>query len=110
MTDIIIKNTKNNKIPNWVKRSLNPASPMTKNNETVKLISYDNKVAPTIVRIGTRGKGKFLKLTNEQAIQRANKNNTFLEFNTNKQAENFAKTFSNIIPSTYKGKPRRTSK
>jgi len=109
MTDIIIKNIKNNKLPNWVKRSLNPISPMTKNNETVKLISYDNKVAPTIVRIGTRGKGKFLKLSKEDAIKRANKNNTFLEFNTNKQAENFAKNFSSIIPRTYKNKPRRTS-
>jgi len=98
------------KKPRWLMRALNPRSPMTENNETVKLISYDNRVAPTIVRIGTRGKGKFLKLTNEEAIQRANKNNTFLEFSTNKQAENFAKNFSNLVPHEFKGKPRRTSK
>ena len=68
------------KKPRWLTRALNPRSPMTENNETVKLISYDNRVAPTIIRIGTRGKGKFVKLTNEEAIKRANKNNTFLEF------------------------------
>jgi len=98
------------KKPRWLTRALNPRSPMTENNETVKLISYDNRVAPTIIRIGTRGKGKFVKLTNEEAIKRANKNNTFIEFATNKQAESFAKNFSKIIPSTFKGKPRRTSK
>tara|TARA_B100001094_G_scaffold196362_1_gene190285 strand:+ start:752 stop:1066 length:315 start_codon:yes stop_codon:yes gene_type:complete len=98
------------KKPRWLMRALNPRSPMTENNETVKLISYDNRVAPTIIRIGTRGKGKFVKLTNEEAIKRANKNNTFLEFATNKQAEKFAKNFSNIIPNTFKNKPRRISK
>jgi len=98
------------KKPRWLMRALNPRSPMTENNETVKLISYDNRVAPTIIRIGTRGKGKFVKLTNEEAIKRANKNNTFLEFATSKQAEKFAKNFSTIIPNTFKNKPRRTSK
>jgi hypothetical protein len=100
----------NNKKPRWLMRALNPRSPMTEDRETIKLISYDNRVAPTIIRIGTRGKGKFIKLTNEEAIKRANKNNTYLEFSNSKQADKFAKNFSKLIPTTFRNKPRRTSK
>jgi hypothetical protein len=89
---------KNRKIPNWLNRALDVTSPMTYGSETIKLISYDNKVAPTVIRVGTKTKGKFIKLTADEAIKRANKNNTFLEFANEEQAEMFAKNFSKIIP------------
>ena len=89
---------KNQIIPNWLTRALDPSTPMTYASETVKLINYDNKVAPTVIRVGTKTKGKFIKLTPDEAMKRANKNKTFLEFANEEQAEMFAKNFSKIIP------------
>lgn len=83
----------------WQKRALDPNSPMTKNNESVRTMSTEHKgkeiLFPTIRMID----GELKKLSPEEAKQYALVNNDYKEFVSPNQAEAWSKSFSNLIDS-----------
>ena len=83
----------------WQERALDPNSPMTKNNESVRTMSTEHKgkeiLFPTIRMID----GELKKLSPEEAKQYALVNNDYKEFVSPNQAEAWSKSFSNLIDS-----------
>ncbi len=86
-------------MPDWMKRALDPRSPMTKDNESVRTMSSEYKgkeiLYPTIRMID----GKLKKLSPEEAKQYALVNKDYKEFVSPNQAEAWSKSFSNLIQS-----------
>ena len=86
----------------WMERALDPNSPMTKDNESVRTASseYQGKeiLYPTIRMID----GKLKKLSPEDAKQYALVNKDYKEFVSPNQASAWSKSFSNLIDSNRK--------
>ena len=86
----------------WQKRALDPDSPTTKDNETVRTTSSEYRgkeiLYPTIRMIN----GKLKKLSDEEAKQYALVNKDYKEFVSPNQAEAWSKSFSNLIDSNRK--------
>ena len=86
----------------WQKRALDPDSPTTKDNETVRTTSSEYRgkeiLYPTIRMID----GKLKKLSDEEAKQYALVNRDYKEFVSPNQAEAWSKSFSNLIDSNRK--------
>ena len=82
---------------NWQKRALDPDSPTTKDNETVRTTSSEYRgkeiLYPTIRMIN----GKLKKLSDKEAKQYALVKNDYIEFVSPNQAEAWSKSFSNLI-------------
>ena len=59
------------KMAQWLERAMDPSTPTTKNNETVRTVDYEQDgvmyVAPTLRMID----GKLVRLEDEQAVQEA---------------------------------------
>ena len=86
----------------WMQRALDPNSPMTKDNESVRTTSSEYRgkeiLYPTIRMID----GKLKKLSDEEAKQYALVNRDYKEFVSPNQAEAWSKSFSNLIDSNRK--------
>jgi len=81
------------KRPDWLKRALDPNTPMTEANETVRTMSVDGKLFPTVRMIN----GKLVKLGDKAAEDYAMLRNDFIQFETDKQATEFSKQLSRMI-------------
>ena len=83
----------------WMERALDPNSPMTEDNESVRTASSEYRgkeiLYPTIRMID----GKLKKLSPEEAKQYALVNKDYKEFVSPNQASAWSKSFSNLIDS-----------
>lgn len=89
----------NDKLPSWLKRSLDPTTPMTDDNETMRTIDVeiDGKMylIPTI-RMGEDG--KLYKLKDKEAIKKAKELGDALLVPEGIDPTEFSKTLSDIVP------------
>ena len=81
------------KLPAWAKRALNPDTPMTVAKETVRTMSMDNRLFPTIRMIN----GKLVKLKPEQAYDMSIERGDFIQFDSEAEATAFSKKLSKMI-------------
>ena len=81
------------KLPAWARRALDPNTPMTEARETVRTMSMDNRLFPTIRMIG----GKLVKLKPEQAYDMSIERGDFIQFDSEAEATAFSKKLSNMI-------------
>ena len=81
------------KLPAWARRALDPDTPMTEARETVRTMSIDNRLFPTIRMIG----GKLVKLKPEQAYDMSIKRGDFIQFDSEAEATAFSKKLSKMI-------------
>jgi len=90
-----------NNIPTWLLRALDPSTPMTDDNETMRTIDVemDGKkyLIPTI-RINE--KGKLYKLNNKEAIEKAKELGDALLVPEGRDAKEFSKALSDAVPVT----------
>ena len=75
------------------KRALDPDTPMTVAKETVRTMSIDNKLFPTIRMIN----GMLVKLKPEQAYDMSIERGDFIQFDSEAEATAFSKKLSNMI-------------
>ena len=88
-------------VPDFIKRSLNKDTQSLEINgqpATVRMMQQDNYAFPSIFPLNTPMGRVLTELPPEQAMQRAFKEGEYLEFNTEQEADFFAKNFTNIIP------------
>tara|TARA_R100001015_G_C4470915_1_gene54624 strand:- start:132 stop:440 length:309 start_codon:yes stop_codon:yes gene_type:complete len=81
------------KQPAWMKRALNPNTPMTEARETIQTISIDGRLFPTVRMID----GKLKKLSVDDAYNMAMEKKDFIEFDTDKAATSFSKMLSKMV-------------
>ena len=81
------------KLPAWARRALDPDTPMTEARETVRTMSMDNRLFPTIRMIG----GKLVKLKPEQAYDMSIERGDFIQFDSEAEATAFSKKLSKMI-------------
>ncbi len=81
------------KLPAWAQRALDPDTPMTEARETVRTMSIDNRLFPTIRMIG----GKLVKLKPEQAYDMSIERGDYIQFDSEAEATAFSKKLSNMI-------------
>ena len=81
------------KLPAWARRALDPDTPMTEARETVRTMSIDNRLFPTIRMIG----GKLVKLKPEQAYDMSIERGDFIQFDSEAEATAFSKKLSKMI-------------
>jgi hypothetical protein len=82
-----------NQPPAWMSRALNPETPMTEARETVRTISMDGKLFPTIRMID----GVLTKLSDKDAYDFAIKEGDFVQFENDAAATEFSKMLSKLI-------------
>jgi len=80
-------------LPGWARRALNPSTPMSEARETVRTMSMDNKLFPTIRMID----GKLTRLSPDEAYNMAIEMNDYIEFENEADATAFSKRLSNMI-------------
>jgi hypothetical protein len=88
-------------VPDFIKRSLDKNTPSLEIDgqpATVRMMQQDNYAFPSIFPLNTPMGRVLTELPPEQAMQRAFKEGEYLEFNTEQEADFFAKNFTNIIP------------
>ena len=81
------------KLPAWAQRALDPDTPMTEARETVRTMSIDNRLFPTIRMIG----GKLVKLKPEQAYDMSIERGDYIQFDSEAEATAFSKKLSKMI-------------
>jgi len=80
--------------PSWLKRALDPATPMTEAKETVQTASIDGRLFPTIRMInGTLTEFKSVDAAYDYAINAGD----FIQFKSDAEATKFSKTLSKLI-------------
>ena len=79
--------------PAWLKRALDPSTPMTQARETVRTASHEGKLYPTIRLID----GKLTKLSDDQAYNMAMDKGDYIQFKNDAQATAFSKMLSGMI-------------
>ena len=88
-------------IPNFIRRTLDPKSPMTEEGSTVRLMDfeYDGKylVAPTIFPINTPQGPRLTELPGDMAVNHALQTGEFLQFDTPEEAARVAQGYSSTI-------------
>ena len=82
-----------NDLPAWALRALDPDTPMTEARETVRTMSMDNRLFPTIRMID----GKLTKLKPNDAYDMAVEKGDFIQFESDAAADAFSKRLSNMI-------------
>jgi len=82
-----------NDLPAWALRALDPNTPMTEARETVRTMSMDNRLFPTIRMID----GKLTKLKPNDAYDMAVEKGDFIQFESDAAADAFSKRLSNMI-------------
>jgi len=88
------------KQPLWLRRALDPSTPTTKANETVKTMSMDGKLFPTVRMIN----GKLTKLEAKEAYDMAIEKRDYIQFNSDEEATKFSKDLSRMIGEVRNGK------
>lgn len=87
----------NGKVPSWLTRALNPSTPNTKGNETVRTTSFEYEgkeiLVPTIRMID----GKLTRLESQDAFKEALKKKDYLIFNSPSEATAMSKRISRMI-------------
>ena len=81
------------KQPSWMKRALDPNTPMTEAKETMQTTSIDGRLFPTVRMID----GKLKKLSVDDAYNMAMEKKDFIEFDTDEAATNFSKMLSKMF-------------
>jgi len=81
------------KLPAWARRALDPDTPMTEARETVRTMSMDNRLFPTIRMIG----GKLVKLKPKQAYDMSIKRGDYIQFDSEAEATAFSEKLSKMI-------------
>ena len=81
------------KLPAWARRALDPDTPMTEARETVRTMSIDNRLFPTIRMIG----GKLVKLKPEQAYDMSIERGDYIQCDSDAEATAFSKKLSKMI-------------
>ena len=81
------------KLPAWARRALDPDTPMTEARQTVRTMSIDNRLFPTIRMIG----GKLVKLKPEQAYDMSIERGDYIQFDSEAEATAFSKKLSKMI-------------
>jgi len=81
------------KLPAWARRALDPDTPMTEARETVRTMSMDNRLFPTIRMIG----GKLVKLKPKQAYDMSIERGDYIQFDSEAEATAFSKKLSKMI-------------
>lgn len=79
--------------PAWLQRALDPSTPTTQARETIKTMSNDGKLFPTIRMIN----GKLKKLSKREAYDMALDKGDFIQFDSDEQATEFSKMLSDMI-------------
>ena len=82
-----------NDLPAWALRALDPDTPMTEARETVRTMSMDNRLFPTIRMIN----GKLTKLKPNDVYDMAVEKGDFIQFESDAAATAFSKRLSNMI-------------
>lgn len=82
-----------NDLPAWALRALDPNTPMTEARETVRTMSMDNRLFPTIRMID----GKLTKLKPNDAYDMAVEKGDFIQFESDAAATAFSKRLSKMI-------------
>ena len=82
-----------NDLPAWALRALDPDTPMTEARETVRTMSMDNRLFPTIRMID----GKLTKLKPNDAYDMAVEKGDFIQFESDAAADAFSKRLSKMI-------------
>lgn len=82
-----------NDLPAWALRALDPNTPMTEARETVRTMSMDNRLFPTIRMID----GKLTKLKPKDAYDMAVEKGDFIQFESDAAATAFSKRLSKMI-------------
>ena len=82
-----------NDLPAWAVRALDPDTPMTEARETVRTMSMDSRLFPTIRMIN----GKLTKLTPNDAYDMAVEKGDYIQFDSDAAATAFSKRLSNMI-------------
>ena len=88
--------------PSWLQRALDPTTPTTENEESIRTTSVDGKLFPTIRMI----EGKLVKLSLEEAYKMAIEKGDFIQFKSDEEADAFSQRLSNIISSKRKQQPK----
>ena len=79
--------------PAWLRRALDPSTPTTEARESIKTISNDGKLFPTIRMIN----GKLKKLSDREAYNMAIDKGDFIQFDSDEQATKFSIMLSDMI-------------
>jgi len=80
--------------PAWLKRAMDPSTPVTKARESVRTASIDGRLFPTIRMID----GKLKKFDNiDKAYQFAVKQGDYIQFDNDALATEFSKQLSAMI-------------
>ena len=82
-----------NDLPAWALRARDPNTPMTEARETVRTMSRDNRLFPTIRMID----GKLTKLKPKDAYDMAVEKGDFIQFESDAAATAFSKRLSKMI-------------
>lgn len=80
-------------MPEWIQRALDPSTPMTEANETVRTISMDGMLFPTIRMIN----GKLTRLSKQQAYDMAVRMGDYMQFTSDEKADEYSKRLSAMI-------------
>lgn len=86
--------------PAWLRRALDPSTPTTEARETIKTMSNDGKLFPTIRMIN----GKLTRLSDRQAYDMAIEKGDFIQFDSDEQATEFSKKLSDMVADARNGK------
>lgn len=95
MSSILDKNR-----PAWLKRALDPSTPTTKDKETVRTMSVDGKLFPTIRMID----GKLVRLSADEAYEMAMKKGDYIQLKDDSEATKVSKEISSLIGKARMGK------
>tara|TARA_R100000329_G_scaffold92557_1_gene77234 strand:+ start:147 stop:455 length:309 start_codon:yes stop_codon:yes gene_type:complete len=79
--------------PAWLTRAMNPSTPTTEARETIRTMSMDGKLFPTIRMIN----GKLTRLSDRQAYDMAIEKGDFIQFDSDEQATEFSKKLSDMV-------------
>ena len=82
-----------NDLPAWALRALDPDTPMTEARETVRTMSMDGRLFPTIRMID----GKLTKLEPNNAYDMAIDRGDYIQFESDEAATAFSKRLSKMI-------------
>ncbi len=88
-------------MPNFIRRTLDPKSPMTEEGSTVRLMDFEYGgkylVAPTIFPINTPQGPRLTELPGDMAVNHALQTGEFLQFDTPEEAARVAQGYSGTI-------------
>ena len=95
--------------PSWLRRAMNPNTPATENNETVRTIDFESEgkmyIAPTL----RMGKDGLRRISTEEAIAEAMKLGDAIPVPANMTGADFSKEISQMIGQARKHRGRKAN-